>query len=146
MILCALLLIANQAQVDKEISMPFVKLESLGKNPLIESEKTIYKSSCASGLELTFKSAPVYMVYYDGKEEKSRVQVGQVSCVFKGGSDKWLTAVMKIQKDIPESYVLRAKFVATEAEYNFDKVLEVRKCTITEFYLKPKDKATVFSD
>ena len=140
MFFCMLMLFAQP----KEISMQFVKLEAMGRNPLIESERVIYKSTCAKSLEQAFKVAPVYMVYYDGKEEKSRLQVGTVSCVFKGGNDQSLTAVMNINKEIPESYVLRAKFVATEAEYNLDRTLVVTKCSITEFYLKPKDKATKF--
>jgi hypothetical protein len=55
-----------------------------------------------------------------------------------------MAAVAKLNKPVPENYVLRAKFVATDAEYNLDRVLEVKKCTITEFYLKPKEKATKF--
>lgn len=140
--LCFLLLALGQ-----ETSMQFAKLESLGKNPLIESEKTIYKSSCLQSLR-SFKGAPVYMVFYDGKEEKGSVLVGNVSCIFENGNDKWMTAVLKVNKQIPENYVLRAKFEydLPDAEYNLDRVLEVKKCTITKFYLKPKDKGTIFQN
>jgi hypothetical protein len=128
----------------QETSMKFVKLEVKGTNPLIATEKTLYKESCIQSLEQTFKGAPVYMVYYKENKEEKIVPVGNVSCVFRGGDDKWMTAVVKLNKEVPKGYVLRAKFVATEADYNLDRVLVVKKCTITEFYLKPEDKATKF--
>lgn len=128
----------------QETSMKFVKLEAKGTNPLIKEEKTLYKDSCIQSLEQSFKGAPVYLVYYKDGKEQSVVPVGNVSCVFRGGDDKWMTAVVKLNKEIPKGYVLRAKFVATEADYNLDRVLVVKKCTITEFYLKPEDKATKF--
>lgn len=128
----------------QETSMKFVKLETKANNPLIKEEKTMYKESCIQSLEQTFKGAPVYMVFYKEDKEQSIVPVGNVSCVFKGGDDKWMTAVVKLNKEVPKGYVLRAKFVATDADYNLDRVLVVKKCTITEFYLKPEDKATKF--
>jgi len=139
--LCLVLLCFAQP----ETSLQFMKLESLGRNPLIETEKTIYKQQCATVLESTFKSAPVYLVEYENNKEKL-TQVGNVSCIFRASDTKWLVAVAKLNKSVPPNYVLRAKFVATEADYNLDRVLEVRKCSITEFYLKPKDKATKFED
>lgn len=139
--LCFVLLCLAQP----ETSLPFMKLEALGKNPLIQTEKTIYKQQCASLLETTFKSAPVYLVEYENDKEKL-TQVGSVSCIFRASDSKWLVAVAKLNKSVPTNYVLRAKFVATDADYNLDRVLEVRKCSITEFYLKPKDKATKFDD
>ena len=139
------LLVAMVMSQNIEKSMPFVKIESLGKNPLIESEKTIYKSSCVQSLR-SFKSAPVYMVFYDGKKEKGNVLVGTVSCVFQSGNDKWMTAVLKLEKDIPENYELRAKFDKVEGKYNLDRVMQVTKCEIEKFYLKPKGLGTIFED
>lgn len=130
--------------LSQDTSMKFVKLETKGSNPLIQTEKTIYKESCIQSLEQTFKGAPVYLVYYKDNKEEKIVPVGNASCVFKGGDDKWMTAVVKLSKEVPKGYVLRAKFVATEADYNLDRVLVVKKCTITEFYLKPEENATKF--
>jgi len=126
-----------------ETSLPFMKLESIGLNPIIATEKTRYSLSCASALETTFRSAPVYLVTYKNDKEEL-TQVGAISCIFRTSDTKWMAAVAKLNKPVPENYVLRAKFVATDAEYNLDRVLEVKKCTITEFYLKPKEKATKF--
>lgn len=140
----AVLLALVMAQTTEK-SMQFVKLESLAQNPLIETEKTIYKSSCAQSLR-SFKSAPVYMVFYDGKKEKGNVLVGTVSCVFQSGNSKWMTAVLKVDKDIPADYELRAYFYKTEGKYNLDSVFEVTECEISKFYLKPKGLGTIFQD
>ena len=126
-----------------ETSLPFMKLESIGINPIIATEKTRYSLSCASALETTFRSAPIYLVTHKNDKEEL-TQVGAISCIFRTSDTKWMAAVAKLNKPVPENYVLRAKFVATDAEYNLDRVLEVKKCTITEFYLKPKEKATKF--
>jgi hypothetical protein len=128
---------------DKEATMPFVKLETLAINP-ITAEKYLYKEGLGAKLTQTFKECPVYMVFYKGRQEEL-VQIGTVNCVFKGGPDsKWMSASMKIKKDIPKDYVLRAKFVATESKQGKDAVLEVIDASITEFYLKPKEKASIF--
>jgi len=138
--ICFLLAVFSQTN---DVTMPFVKLESLAINP-VTAEKYLYKDNLASKLTHNFKECPVYMVFYKGRQEEL-IQIGTVSCVFKGGPDpKWMSASIKIKKDIPKNYVLRAKFVATESKQGKDAVLEVSDATITEFYLKPKEKASIF--
>lgn len=139
MLIC-LFLCVGQSQ---EVTLPFVKLDTLAINP-ITAEKYLYKEGLASKITQSFKECPVYMVFYKDRQEEL-IQVGTVSCVFKGGPDpKWMSASIKIKKDIPKDYVLRAKFVATESRQGKDAVLEVFDATITEFYLKPKTKASSF--
>ena len=139
MLVCLLLCFAQ----NKEITMPFVKLDTLAINP-ITAEKYLYKEGLGSKLTQSFKECPVYMVYYKDRQEEL-VQIGTVSCVFKGGPDpQWMSASLKISKDIPANYVLIAKFVATESRQGKDAVLEVYDATIIEFYLKPKVKASTF--
>lgn len=126
-----------------EVTLPFVKLDTMAFNPVI-GEKYLYREELASKLTRSFKECPVYYVVYKDKQEQL-IQVGSVSCVFKGGPDpKWMSASMKISKQIPRDYVLRAKFVATESKQGKSGVLEVIDANITEFYLKPKEKSTIF--
>jgi len=126
-----------------EITLPFVKLDTLAINP-ITAEKYLYRDGLGTKVTQNYRECPVYMVFYKDRQEEL-VQVGTVSCVFRGGPDpKWMSASMKIKKEIPKDYVLRAKFVATESRQGRDAVLEVIDATITEFYLKPKTKASSF--
>ena len=139
MLMCLLLCFAQ----NKEVTLPFVKLDTVAINPLT-AEKYLYKEGISTKITQTFKECPVYMVFYKGRQEEL-IQIGTVSCVFKGGPDpKWMSASLKISKEIPNDYVLRAKFVATESRQGKDAVLEVSDATITEFYLKPKTKASTF--
>ena len=124
-----------------ESTLSFAKIDAVGANPLPPFEKIMYTKSCANKLVQNFQETPVYMVYIkDNKEEF--VQIGVVSCVY--ASDKWLNATVKLKKEIPKDYVLRAKMVATDVDANKKDILVVKNATITEFYLKPKDKASVF--
>lgn len=138
MLLCALSLFFGQTT---ETTMQFAKIDSIAANPLPPYEKLMYTKVCANKLVQNFKETPVYIVYTkDNKEEF--VQVGVATCIYM--SDNWLQATLKLKKDIPKDYVLRAKSVATDVEPNKIDVLIIKNATITEFYLKPKNKASVF--
>lgn len=124
-----------------ESTLSFAKIDAVGTNPLPPHEKIMYTKSCANKLVQNFKETPVYLVYIKENKEEF-VQIGVVSCVY--ASDKWLNATVKLKKEIPKDYVLRAKMVATDVDADKKDVLVVRNASITEFYLKPKDKASVF--
>ena len=134
-------LIAGQSAA----TLPFIKLDSLGVNPLNRQEKIVFDRACGERMVREFKEAPVYIVSYK-KNEKNQVeskyeQVGTASCVFI--SDKWVTASIKTTKSVPEDYVLRARTVSN-ANKLVDEVLKVQSASIVEFYLKPKDMAVEF--
>lgn len=138
MFLCVLSLLLNQTT---EATMQFAKVDTVATNPLPPYEKLMYTKICANKLVQNFKETPVYVVY--NKDDKEQfVQVGVATCIYM--SDGWLQATLKLKKDIPKDYVLRAKSVATDVEENKIDLLIIKNATITEFYLKPKNKASVF--
>lgn len=138
MLFCVLGLLLNQTS---ETTMQFAKVDSVATNPLPPYEKLMYTKVCANKLVQNFKETPVYLVYT--KEDKEEfVQIGVATCIYM--SDNWLQATLKLKKDIPKDYVLRAKSVATDVEPNKVDLLIIKNATITEFYLKPKSKASVF--
>ena len=92
-------------------TLPFIKLDSVGVNPLNKQEKIVFDKVCGERMVREFKETPVYIVSYQ-RNDKNQVeskyeQVGTASCVFI--SDKWVTASIKTSKAIPEDYVLRAR-------------------------------------
>jgi len=126
-------------------TLPFIKLDSLGVNPLNNQEKIIFDKTCGEKMVREFKETPVYLVSYS-KTDKNKIeskyeQVSTASCVFI--TDKWVTASIKTNKSIPENYVLRARTVSNNNKVVND-VLKVQSASIVEFYLKPKDMAVEF--
>jgi hypothetical protein len=140
------------AQIDKvekttesSVVLPFIKLDSIGTNPLNDTEKIIFKNTCANKLVQEFKPAPVYLVKYrENKEKRIEIlyeQIGVASCIFK--ADNWISASVKLKIDVPKDHVLRARTVSAKNSIK-DKILEVEQAGIVEFYLKPKETAVEF--
>ncbi len=126
-------------------TLPFIKLDSLGVNPLNNQEKIIFDKVCGEKMVREFKETPVYLVSYI-KNDKNKIeskyeQVGTASCVFI--TNQWVTASIKTNKTIPENYVLRAR-TASNSNKLVNDVLKVQSANIVEFYLKPKDMAVEF--
>lgn len=124
-----------------ETTLEFAKIDAVATNPSPPHERLVYTKACAIKMVQNFKEVPVYVVYIKDKKEEF-VQIGTVNCIYT--NDKWLNATLKIKKEIPKDYVLRAKVVATEVDPNRYDIITIKNATITEFYLKPKNKASVF--
>lgn len=146
-LLCALVFSqdAQGAKKEESLVLPFIKLDSLGVNPLNKQEKIIFHKNSAEKMVKEFKEAPVYIVIYkenDNKKIESKYeQIGTASCVFV--SDKWINASIKTNKPIPQDYVLRARTVSNQNKI-INNVLEVESAAVVEFYLKPKEAAIDF--
>ena len=126
-------------------TLPFIKLDSLGVNPLNNQEKIIFDKICGEKMVREFKETPVYLVSYS-KNDKNKIeskyeQIGTASCVFI--TNQWVTASIKTNKIIPENYVLRARTASNNNKMVND-VLKVQSANIVEFYLKPKEMAVEF--
>lgn len=130
---------------DSSVVLPFIKLDSLGVNPLNRQEKIIFQKNSAERMVKEFKEAPVYIVVYKENENKKieskYEQIGMASCVFV--SDNWINASIKVAKPIPQDYVLRARTISNQNRFN-NNILEVQSAAIVEFYLKPKETAVEF--
>jgi hypothetical protein len=133
----ALLLLFGQTT---ETSMQFVKIDSLGKNP-VTAQLVIYKQSVKEKLTQSFQKCPVFMMVATPDKKEQLIQVGMANCIYSDG--QWIRASLTLNKEVPSSYVLRAVFVHNDSRTK-DNVEEVAKASITEFVLKPKEKSTIF--
>jgi len=149
--LAFLVLSQDKTELKNEPSLvlPFLKINSIGSNPLIADEKIIFKEGVTNKLTREFKTAPVYIVRSTVKPDKIETkyeQIGKATCVFVGDSSdgKWISASLQLNEKIPENYVLRAHTVAKKSKFNKQNVLEVEDATVVEFFLKPKALAVEF--
>jgi len=142
------LLISVFSQKTNEIPMQFLKVESVGinpVNPLIIDDKVIYTRSCTDKMIKDFNKAEIYLIQYTGlRNESKAILVGNISCIFYSADNKWLIASTQLKKDVPENHVLRAKVRAKKSKDLPNGVTEIQEAEIVEFYLKPVDKATSF--
>jgi hypothetical protein len=147
MLLFIALLIVNQDQAKKSektsMVMPFMKIETIGVNPVNQDERIFFKKNCAEKIMRDFKQAPVYLVSY-ADNKTTFEQVGTASCVFMTDDNKWLSASIDIKSLLPKGYVLRAHTASTKNNFKPDKTLEVFEASVIEFYLKPEENAIKF--
>ena len=141
------ILVASQTETVKSetVVLPFIKLDTLGVNPLNTKEKIVFNKDVVEKMTKEFKEAPVYIVTYKevdkNKIESKFEQVGTASCVFV--SEGWINASIKIKKPIPNDYVLRARTQSSQNKFR-NEILEVQAASVIEFYLKPKEMAVEF--
>lgn len=124
----------------KETSMQFVKIDSLGKNPAT-GQLVIYKPTVRDKLTQNFQKSPVYLMQTGPDKKDNLIQIGWANCIYS--ANDWITASLTLNKEIPSNYVLRAVFVHNDSKTK-DNIEEVTRASITEFVLKPKEKSTIF--
>lgn len=132
-LIIALMFSQNQSGFEKEVNMPFVKIE------VMNSANNCFKKECAEYWLKNWRQIPVVLIIGD-KEEI----IGNAVCAHM--QDDWVIAKLLLKQPIPESFVLRPHSKPIKVETNDGCFFDIKKAELIRLLLVSPILASKYPD